>query len=116
MWTLLNRGFTLIEALISIMIVTFIVLFVMNTITLFPILVRKDVINFCLRHAANSVVEYKRANPTDTRSNFTISCKGMNIDVSVSGSPPPPNDCTDITVRATYRSFSYELEDRICNF
>ena len=113
---LLTRGFTLIEALISVLIVTFVVLFVLNTVTLFPILIRKDIINFCLRQAANSAVEYKRANPTDPTDTMTISCKGMDIEVSISGGTPPPNDCVDITVTATYRSYSYEIQDKICNF
>ena len=116
MWTLLNKGFSLIEALISVMIVTFIVLFVLNSVTLFPILVKKDLINFCLRQAANSAVEYKRANPTNPTNNFTFTCKGMNINVSISGGTPPPNDCTDITVTAAYRTFTYQIEDRICSF
>ena len=113
---LLSKGFSLVEALISVMIVTFIVMFVLNSVTLFPILVRKDVINFCLRQAANSAVEYKRANPTDPTNNFTFTCKGMSIDVNVSGGTPPPNDCTDITVTATYRTYTYQVRDRICNF
>lgn len=113
---MLSKGFTLIEALISVMIVTFVVLFVLNTVTLFPVLLRKDLINFCLRQAANSIVEYKRANPTDATDNFTITCKGMDINVRVVGGPPPPNDCVDITVTSTYGTYNYEIQDRICNF
>ncbi len=116
MWNLLNKGFSLIEALISVMIVTFIVLFVLNSVTLFPILVKKDLINFCLRQAANSAVEFKRANPTSPTNDFTFTCRGMSINVTVNGRIPPPDDCTDITVTAAYRTFTYQIEDKICNF
>ena len=113
---MLNKGFSLVEALISVMIVTFIVFSVLNSVTLFSIITRNDIINFCLRQAANSASEFKRANPTNPVNNFTFSCKDMHINVRVYGGVPPPNRCIDVTIVAMYRSHFYRLRDKICNF
>lgn len=116
MRALLGKGFSLIEALISLMILTFVVMFILNSLTLFPILVRKDLIHSCLREAAQAAIEYKRANPTSTDNNLTFRCQNMDIQVSITGSAPPPNECRDITATAQYRNYTYKTQDKICNF
>ncbi|NPB07989.1 MAG: type II secretion system protein [Aquificae bacterium] len=111
---LLGKAFTLIEALITIVIVTFLALFIMNSVLLFPLMVRKDLINFCLQQAAASGIEYARANPAESNTTLTVECKGMRIEVEINGSVPT-GECGDVTATASYGSQSFSLSDKVCN-
>jgi len=108
------KAFTLVEALITILIVTFLALFIMNSVLLFPLLMRKDIVNFCIQQAAASGIEYVRANPSQVGTQINVRCKGIEITVEITGNVPQ-GGCGQVTATATYNSQSFSLSDNVCN-
>lgn len=117
-----NDGFSLLEALMSVLLVAILVIGVTGMITAFSKFTRDDLLGTCLVQAASSGIEAKRANPTI--SSIQVRCGGYNINVTITGSPPstpPPmgsgqSACAQVTSTATASGRSMVLRDLVCNF
>lgn len=117
-----NDGFTLIEALVSVMLVAILVMGVVGMITAFSKFTRDDIVATCLLQASSSGIEAKRANPS--LSSLQVSCGTLTVTVSISGTPPatPPamgsgqSACAEITATATSSGRTMILKDWVCNF
>jgi len=112
---LMKKGFTLIEALISLLILTFLVLFIMNSVLLFPLMVKKDLIYFCVQQAAASGIEHARANPALVNQTLTLECEGMNVEVDITGQVPE-GDCGEVVATARYGDYTFEIRDVVCAY
>jgi type II secretory pathway pseudopilin PulG len=117
-----EAGFTLIEALISVLLVGLLVLGIAGLITSFGKFTREDLVGMCLMQAASSGIEAKRANPTLT--SVDVRCGGYTIRVNITGTPPtnPPamgsgqSACADVVATATIENRTMVLRDQVCNF
>ncbi|MEM1973819.1 MAG: hypothetical protein QXN68_03415 [Thermoplasmata archaeon] len=117
-----SDGFSLIEAMISVMLVAILIMGVMAMITAFPSSTNNDFIRTCLLQAASSGIEAKRANHTLT--SLSVHCGGITVNVTISGNPPssapPPGSgssaCATVTATASYSGRSMTLRDLVCNF
>ena len=113
---MLNKGFTFIEALMAVIILTFIAAAALTSIIILLSAYRKDIVSYCLQQAVYSALEYKRANPTSSETSLTYTCKGLNINVQIQGNTPQPNRCVQITATASYGVRTFSASDVICNF
>jgi len=108
----LKRGFSLIEALVALLLLFIIVMAVGDSLLLSNLMLRNNAVAFCLQNAASSGLEYVRANP-DEVDELVVRCKGMDISVSVSG-VPPKGECGEVRAVATYEGQSFTLQDWFC--
>uniref|UniRef100_A0A7C4JSG6 Prepilin-type N-terminal cleavage/methylation domain-containing protein n=1 Tax=Thermodesulfobacterium geofontis TaxID=1295609 RepID=A0A7C4JSG6_9BACT len=114
------KGFTLVEALIAILILSLIVIGVANLITGSIGSTRDRIIMECLVNAANSAIEACRAG-IDLN---TYRCGNFNINLSknqICANITPPSSfwdatCREVTVTATYGNYQHRLTDLICRF
>jgi Tfp pilus assembly protein PilV len=114
------KGFTLVEALIAILILSLIIIGVTNLITGSVGSTRDRIIMECLVNAANSAVEACRGG-VNLR-NFQ--CGGINVEVNLStdcsiiNAPAQTWDanCEEITVITTYGDKQHRLTDLVCRF
>lgn len=119
-----KRGFTLIETLIALLLVTTAAFASLGMITMFAKTTRQDVLRTCLLQAASSGIETVRANPVATT--LSVPCAGYTASVTVTftGSLPATapamgsgaSACTEIVSTATINGKTMELRDWICNF
>lgn len=117
-----NDGFTLLEALMSVLLVAILVMGVVGMITAFSKFTRDDLLGTCLVQAASSGIEAKRATPTI--SSLQVTCGGYNINVTITGNPPssPPSmgsgqsACAEVTATASSSGRTMVLRDLVCNF
>lgn len=117
-----HEGFSLIEAMISVLLVAILIMGVMAMITSFPASTNNDFIRTCLLQAASSGIEAKRANHTLTSLN--VPCGAITVNVTISGNPPssPPapgsgvSACVTVTATASYSGRSMTMRDLVCNF
>ncbi len=115
-----NKGFTLIEALIGILILGLIVISISRLITGSVVSARDRTIMECLVNAANSAIEACRGGINLN----TFECGGLeiNLDVSITcSSITPPSEpwdanCREVTVIATYGTKQHRLTDLVCKF
>ena len=116
------RGFTLIETLISMMLVCVMAIACAGLVSYFARYTRQDTINSCLLQAASSGIEAKRADPAT--SSITVSCAGYTVSVNITGTLPSPapamgsgiSACAQIVSTSTIASKTMVLRDLICNF
>lgn len=118
-----NRGFTLIETMISMFLVATMALASLGMIAFFAKNTKTDTIHTCLLQAASSGIEAKRANPA--ANSFAMSCAGYNVNVTITGGSPPTvapamgtgvSACVEITSTAVIDGKSMQMRDWICNF
>ncbi|MCX7913918.1 MAG: hypothetical protein N2511_04965 [Thermodesulfovibrionales bacterium] len=117
-----TEGFSLVEALIAVLLVVLLVIGVMKMITNFPLATGKDFVETCLLQAASSGIEAKRAN--HSLSSLSVPCGNITINVTITGNPPavPPSAgsgttaCATVVATATYGGRSMVLRDLVCNF
>lgn len=118
-----NRGFTLIETLIAILIVSLIIVSITHLITGSVISTRDRIIMECLVNAANSAVEACRGGVNLN----SYQCGGsggilvqLNVNTDCSSITPPADiwdaNCREVTVIATYGNKQHRLTDEICKF
>lgn len=118
-----EKGFTLIEALIAILIATLVILGITGLITNSITLTRKKILMECLISAANSAIEACRGGVNIN----SYQCGGpggmlvrVSVDTDCSEITPPANfweaSCRRVTVTATYGSEHHKLTDLICKF
>ncbi len=108
-----RTGFTIIEALIAILIVSIIAISIAGLISSFGLETSNRILLSCLMQGADSGIEACRSG--DYISNIT--CGGILVNIQITGNcTPPPNTCSDIIVTATAKGKSVSLSDKICNF
>jgi Tfp pilus assembly protein PilV len=120
----LPRGFGLIEALISMVLLCILTLVCAGQVASFARYTSQDTIKSCLLQAASSGIEEKRANPA--ASSITVSCSGYAVSVAITttGTLPSPapamgsgtSACVPVLSRSTIGSKTMEIRDSICNF
>jgi prepilin-type N-terminal cleavage/methylation domain-containing protein len=117
-----GRGFTLVESLISILLIALMAVTSEGLIAYFAKCTKQDLTGECLLQAASSGIEAKRANPAV--SSIKVTCAGQTVYVSMTGNPPsiPPvmgsgtSACADVVSTSTLGSRAMEMRDKICNF
>ncbi len=108
-----SYGFTIVEALIAIVIVSIIAVSIAALITSFGSKTSDRILLSCLVEGAASGIEACRGGETINQ----ITCGGLTVDISITGNcQPAPNTCSDVIVTATAKGKSVSLSDKICNF
>ncbi len=116
------EGFSLLEALMSVLLVAILVMGVIGLTTMFSKYTRDDFISTCLLQAASSGIEAKRADYST--SSIVINCGGLSVNVTITGNPPaqPPtmgsgqSACAEVTATASVSGRTMVLKDLVCNF
>jgi len=114
------KGFTLIEALISILLFSIVIVGISYLITNSATYTRDRIITECLVNAANSAIEACRGG----RNIDNFNCGGLNVDIDInidcSSITIPSNtwdaNCEDVTVTARYGDNIHTLRDMVCKF
>jgi prepilin-type N-terminal cleavage/methylation domain-containing protein len=117
-----QRGFTLVESLISILLIALMAIASEGLIAYFAKYTQQDLTKDCLLQAASSGIEAKRANPAVN--SIQITCSGQTVYVSMKGNPPsmPPvmgsgtSACADVVSTSSLGNRTMEMRDKICNF
>lgn len=111
-----EKGFTLIEVLICVILLAFLIMGSATLLSNFGIYTRDRQILTCLIEAASSAIEACR-----TRTQLSsVPCGPWNVSVSVSGNCTPSSEtCSDITATATIAisgsTRTISLQDKVCN-
>jgi Tfp pilus assembly protein PilV len=118
------RGVSLVESLISILLLSVLTLACVGLIASFARYTHRDTINSCLLQAASSGIEEKRANPAI--SSITVSCNGysVGVDITTTGTLPSPapamgsgiSACVPVVSTSSIGSKTLIVRDSICNF
>ena len=109
----MNKGFTIIEALIAILITSFIAISIAALITIFGTKIADRILLSCLVEGATSGIEACRGGQIINQ----ITCAGLTINISINGNCQPAiNTCSDITVTASAKGKNFNLTDKVCNF
>ena len=119
------KGFTLIEALIAVLLFSIVIIGISYLITNSATYTRDRIITECLVNAANCAIEACRGGLDPTDPNVGCGICGdltvnINIDVdceniSFPGTPWGSN-CRDVTVTVSYGGNQHILRDQICRF
>ena len=108
-----DKGFTLIEALIAILITTLIVISIAGLITVFGAKTTNRILLTCLVEGATSGIEACKGGEVIDQ----ITCGGYTVSLNISGNcQPSPGTCSDITVTASVDENTFSLTDKVCNF
>jgi len=118
-----SKGFTIMEALVTIAITALAVYIISGMITSYAAMTKNNYVYTCLIQSATSGLEAKLMNPSVT--SLSLTCGGLLVNVNLVGNPPkhpPPfigsgqSACSTITSIATYQSYSFSIQDAACNF
>ncbi|PKN76484.1 MAG: hypothetical protein CVU52_04620 [Deltaproteobacteria bacterium HGW-Deltaproteobacteria-10] len=117
-----RQGFTLVESMISILLIAMMAVASEGLIAYFAKYTKQDLTSDCLLQAASSGIEAKRANPAV--SSIQLTCAGQTVHVSMTGNPPSmtpqmgsgTSACADVVSTSTLGSRTMEMRDKICNF
>ena len=110
----MKKGFSLVEALTSIVIVIFLVLGIVGMLELFMRQIPDRMLLTCLVHGAVSGINSCRAgSPINS-----LTCLGYNINISIKEGScnPSENPCEEVEVEASYGNKSFTLNSVVCNF
>lgn len=108
-----DKGFSLVEALVAIAIAFFIVTGIAGMLTMFAVHSKRSIDLTCLVNAAASGIEACRGGVVINNYN----CNGLNISLTITGNcNPTSNQCSQITVNATYGGRTFSLKESVCNF
>lgn len=116
-----NKGFTLIEGLITASLTVIIVVGVMTVISLFSLNNQKNFIQKCLIDANNYVIGLCKAhvldNTVDISNIGNYKCGSLNItnNINPNNCTITQNTCQDITFTSSYSIFKLSQIVRICN-
>ncbi len=106
-----KSGFSLIEALVAVLISMIVVIGIATMLGFFPIYVRDRTELSCLVEAANSGINACRAGIVIN----SIECGSMNVNITIEGScTPPKGECNEIRATATLGERSFSLRDVVC--
>jgi type II secretory pathway pseudopilin PulG len=107
-------GFTLIEAMLGIAILSFALLGVVALMSYFGSQTSEKTLRGCLLDAASNGLMQYRANALPVATSF--SCEGYTGTVSVTPSTfPGPNTCNNVTSTATAKGKSLEMTTMVCD-
>lgn len=110
-----KRGFTLIEVLVSIVILIIGVLAVMTLQSRFATSTADRAVRNALVDAAASAIQHCESTLSTPPTSYTYG--GITVNVSVNGSCSPSEEtCNDVTVTATAQGKSFALTTKVCNF
>lgn len=110
-----KKGFTLIEVLVSIVILIIGVLALMTLQSRFATATADRAIRNALVDAAASALQHCESTLSSPPASYTYG--GITVSVSVSGSCSPSQDtCNNVTVTATAQGKSFSLTTKVCNF
>lgn len=110
-----KKGFTLVEVMISIVILIIGVLGVMTLQSRFATATADRAVRNALIDAAASALQHCESTLSTPPSNYTYG--GITVSVSVSGGCNPSEDtCNNVTVTATAQGKSFSLTTKVCNF
>lgn len=110
-----NKGFTLIEVLISILILIIGVLAVITSQSRFATTTADRAIRNALVDAAASALQHCENTLSTPPSSYTYG--GITVSISVNGScSPSENRCNDVTATASVQGKSFSLTTKVCNF
>ena len=108
-----GKGFTLIEALIAVLLAFIIAIGVASLIGFFQSHLIDRTKMSCLIEGANSGLEACRAGQVIS----SITCGSLTVGITIQGScSPPSNTCNDITATASLNGNTFSLTDAVCNF
>jgi len=106
------KGFTLIEALIAILISAILTAIIAGGITAFSSKNQDRLLKTCLIEGAQSALHACKAGNVMN----SYQCGKYNINITISGNCNPPSGCNNVTVRAEAQGQSFEFYDTVCNF
>jgi prepilin-type N-terminal cleavage/methylation domain-containing protein len=107
------KGFTLIEALIAILITAILAVIIAGLLTSFAFKTSDRVILSCLVEGASSGISACKGG----NSINSINCGGYTVQIEINGNcPPAPGTCSEITATAKVKGLSFSLTDKVCNF
>lgn len=110
-----NKGFTLVEVLVSILILIIGVLAVMTLQSRFATATADRAVRNALIDAAASAIQHCESTLSTPPTSYTYS--GITVNVSISGSCSPSEEtCNDVTVTATAQGKIFSLTTKVCNF
>lgn len=111
-----ERGMSLVEALVAVLLTFILAVFVAGMITSFGHFTRTDKSLLCLIQALESGLQAKKSDPTIT--SYTVRCGSWTINVNLSGGPPasPPPYCAQITASASLEGRTMNMVDLACAF
>ncbi|MCX8021396.1 MAG: hypothetical protein N2745_01315 [Syntrophorhabdaceae bacterium] len=110
-----KNGFTLIEAMIGITILTFSLMGVVAMMVYFGSQTTDKKLKSCLLDSAASALQQFKGNALPISSSFT--CENITGTISVNPTTyPSSNTCTDVTATASALGKSLTLTTKVCNF
>lgn len=110
-----NKGFTLVEVLVSILILIIGVLAVMTLQSRFATATADRAVRNALIDAAASAIQHCESTLSTPPTSYTYG--GITVNVSISGScSPSKNNCNNVTATATAQGKSFSLTTKVCNF
>lgn len=110
-----SKGFTLIEVLVSIVILIVGVLGVMTLMGKFSTSTLDRAFRNAIVDAAASAIDHCENTHTDPPTSYTYG--GITVTISKSGScNPAANTCNNVTVTATAQGKSFSITSKVCNF
>jgi len=113
------KGFTLIEALIAILITAILAVIIAGLLTSFAFKTSDRVILSCLVEGASSGISAcKGGNIINSINCGGYTVQGGNpVQIEINGNcPPAPGTCSEITATAEVKGLSFSLTDKVCNF
>jgi Tfp pilus assembly protein PilV len=109
------KGFSLLEAMIGITLLTFSLMGVVAMMVYFGSQTSDKTLKGCLLDGATNALAQYSANALPVSTSFT--CENINITIGMSHSTfPSSNDCNNVTATATAEGKSIQLQTKICNF
>ncbi len=110
-----EKGFTLLEALIGMALLTLTLMGTVAMMTYFGTQTSDQVLKRCLLDSASTALSQYRANslPVST----TTTCRNITVNVSLDYTTfPLLNFCNDVTATASANGKSTKLKTKVCNF
>lgn len=109
-----NRGTSLIEALIGLLLLSICLLGVVGTMAYFSSNTADKSLRSCLLENAGNAIQQLKVNALPVNTTFT--CGGLSGTISMSQTTfPALNDCDDVTATATVGAKSVTLQTKVCN-
>jgi len=109
------KGFTLIEALIAILIAAILTAIIAGGITAFSSNNQDRLLKTCLIEGAQSAFYTCRAGIDPSSYDYKCGKYKINLRV-INGNCNPPSGCNNVTVRAEAQGQYFEFNDTVCNF
>jgi prepilin-type N-terminal cleavage/methylation domain-containing protein len=109
-----SKGFSIIEVLVAMFILSIVALGVAGLITMFGFYTKDRILLSCLVEGAASGIEACKSGINSTNN---IKCGGYTIYIDIQGEcPPASGQCSIVNTTASANGKSFSLTDKICNF